>query len=102
MKFDFRMGRNTHIIGIIVETAESMEAGTEWTKDRQELSEISAPKWRSMNHGEENFLHNSHHILSDAEAYLMSIQLCSVCKHWITDLMRIIAVHVDFGEDDWK
>ena len=71
------MRLSRHIIGIMVETGESKEAGTERSKGRQELSEMSA-----LNHGEEYFLyHYSHRILCDAEVYLMSIQLCSVCRH---------------------
>lgn len=98
----FQNGNDSHTIGIVVEATESKETGTEWSKDRQERSEMSASEWGSMNHGDEYFLYDSHHILDDAQAYLLSIQFRSVCRHWVIDLLRIIGVRVTFAEDDWK
>lgn len=62
----FQNGKE-QIIGMVVKTAESEEAGTEGAKKRQEVSEMAAPEWGSPNHGEEYFLIIAHHMLCDAE-----------------------------------
>lgn len=95
-----QMGGSRQIIGMVVKIAESEEAGMEWAKEREELNEVAAPRWRRLHPGEEGVLpvqFTSHRLW--CRGLLMATHVCRVCRHQVEDIMRLIAMHATFRED---